>query len=92
MKTCPASFLEAQSASFLLSTLNSFRVYWRSPAPAAHDLILVEVGGKHPGQMPICGQHEETEVQGDRINSPNSELTNWTQESYPGHVDPDPYT
>ena len=51
-------------------------VCWRSPAPAAHDLILVEVGGKHPWQMPICGQHEEAEVQGDRIKGPKSELTN----------------
>ena len=38
----------AQSASFLLSTLNFFRWCWRSAAAAACDLILVEGDGKHP--------------------------------------------
>ena len=38
----------AQSASFLLSTLNSFRRCWRSAAAAAYYLILVEIDGKHP--------------------------------------------
>ena len=44
--TCPASPLplpRAQGASFLLSTLNSFRGCARSAAAAAHDLILVEI-------------------------------------------------
>ena len=27
---------------------------WRSVAAAAHDLILVEIDGKHPCQVPIC--------------------------------------
>ena len=31
-----------------------FRECWSSAAAAAHDLILVEVDGKHPGQVPIC--------------------------------------
>ena len=43
-----------QSASFLLSSLNSFRGCWRSAAAAAHDLILVEVDGKHSWQVPVC--------------------------------------
>ena len=44
----------AQSALFLLSTLNSLLGCWRSAAAAAHNLILVEGDGKHPGQVPIC--------------------------------------
>ena len=48
-------FPETQSASFLLSTLNSFRGCWRSATSVACDLILAEVDGKHPWQMPICG-------------------------------------
>ena len=47
-KTCPYQFPETQSASFLLSTLNSFRRCWRSAAAAAYYLILVEIDGKHP--------------------------------------------
>ena len=39
-------FPRAHSASFLLSTLNSFQGCWKSAAAAAHDLILVEVDGK----------------------------------------------
>ena len=54
LKTCPASFPRAQSASFLLSTLNSFRELWRSAAAAAHDLILVEVGGKRQFVVDTC--------------------------------------
>ena len=45
----------AQSTSFPLSTLNSFRECWKSEAAAAHDLILVEVDGKQSWQVPICG-------------------------------------
>ena len=33
-------FSQVQSASFVLSTLNSFQCCWRSAAVAAHDLIL----------------------------------------------------
>ena len=44
----------AQGASFLLPTLNSFMGCWRSAAAAAHDLILAEVDGKYPCQVPIC--------------------------------------
>ena len=54
-KTCPCQFPETQSASFLLSTLNSFRGCWRSATAVACDVILAEVDGKHPWQMPICG-------------------------------------
>ena len=54
-KTCPCQFPETQSASFLLSTLNSFRGCCRSATAVACDLILAEVDGKHPWQMPICG-------------------------------------
>ena len=39
-------FLWAQSTSFLLSTLNSFRRCWRSAGAATHDLVLEEVDGK----------------------------------------------
>ena len=51
LKTCPASFLPlpaslSTGASFLLSTLNSFRECQRSAAAAAHDLILAELDGK----------------------------------------------
>ena len=53
-KACPASFLEHR-ASFLLSILNSFRECWRSAAAAAHELILVEIEGKQPQQVPIYG-------------------------------------
>ena len=45
LKTCPASFPRAQSASSLLSTLK-FRERSRSAAAAAHDSILVEGGGR----------------------------------------------
>ena len=55
LKTHPASFPGTQGASFLLSTLNSFRGCWRSAAAAAHDPIFVEADGKHPGQVPIGG-------------------------------------
>ena len=55
LKTCAASFLGAQSASTLLSTLNSFGGSWRSAAAAAHDLILVKVDGVHSWQEPVCG-------------------------------------
>ena len=45
----------AQSASFLLSTLNFFRQCWRSAAAAARELILVEGDGKHPSvQLLSC--------------------------------------
>ena len=47
----------AQSASFLLSTLNSFRGCWRSAAAAAHDSILMEVDDKHPWEGPVCSWH-----------------------------------
>ena len=50
-------FPPAQGASLMLSTLNSFRGCWRSAAALAHDLILVEVDGEHPGQVPICTWH-----------------------------------
>ena len=43
----PPVFLRAQSASFLISILNSLRGYWRSTAAVAHNLILVEIDGKH---------------------------------------------
>ena len=55
LKTHPASFPGTQGASFLLSTLNSFRGCWRSAAAAAHDPIFVEADGKRPGQVPIGG-------------------------------------
>ena len=55
LKTCPACFSRAQNVAFLLSTLNSFKGCWRSAAAVAHDLILVEVDGKHPRQVPIRG-------------------------------------
>ena len=45
----------AQSTSFLLSTLNSFRECWKSEAAAAHDLTLVAVDGEQSWQVPICG-------------------------------------
>ena len=43
-----------QGALFLLSTLNSLGACGRSASAAAHDLILVEAGGKGPWQVPIC--------------------------------------
>ena len=51
LKTCPASFLSlpaslSTGASFLLSTLNSFKECQRSAAAAAHDLILAELDSK----------------------------------------------
>ena len=46
LKTCPNRFLGAECASFLLSSLGSFKGCWRSAAAAVHDLILVEVDGK----------------------------------------------
>ena len=46
-------FPRAQSASFLISTLNSFQGCWKSAAAAAHDLILVEVDAKCQWQVPI---------------------------------------
>ena len=58
-KTCPCQFPETQSASFLLSTLNSFRGCWRSATAVACDVILAEVDGKHPWQVPICGGQAE---------------------------------
>ena len=45
------------SASFLLSTLNSFKGCWRSAAAVALNLILVETDGKQPQQVPVCGWH-----------------------------------
>ena len=49
-RPCPLG----QSTSFLLSTLNSFRGCWKSASAAAHDLILIEIDGKGPWQVPIC--------------------------------------
>ena len=46
LKTCPTSFPWAQSASFLVPTLNSFRECWKSAVAAASDLILIEVDDK----------------------------------------------
>ena len=34
-----------------------FRGCWRSSAAAAHDLILVELDGKCPWEVPICSWH-----------------------------------
>ena len=59
-QTCPFQLPETQNASFLLSTLNSFRGCWRSATTVACDLILAEVDGKHPWQMPICGWQNVT--------------------------------
>ena len=43
-----------KSDSLLLSKLNSFKGCWKSAAAAKHDLIFVEVDGKHPQQVPVC--------------------------------------
>ena len=55
------------SASFLLSTLSSFRGRWRSAAAVAHDLILVQVDSKCPWQVPICGWHLQGPDLGSRL-------------------------
>ena len=50
--------LPTESAHFCSLPWTLFSGCWRSAAAAAHDLILVEVGGKHPWQVPICSwQH-----------------------------------
>ena len=80
LKSCPAIFLGKQSASFLLSTLNSFGACWRSAAAASQDLILVEIDGKHPRQEPICawrvfnGNHQ-TQTREERIMNCQANLT-----------------
>ena len=48
---------QVQSASFLLLPCTSFREWWRSATAAAHNVILVEVDGKCPWEMPICNWH-----------------------------------
>ena len=49
----------AQSASFLISTLNSFQEVLKISSWAAHNWILVELDGKCPWQVPICSWHEQ---------------------------------
>ena len=57
LKTCPASFLGEQSASFHFCSplCPPSEGCWKSATIAAHDLILVEVDGKHLWQVPACG-------------------------------------
>ena len=62
-KGLSCQFPGAQSASFLFSTLKSFRGCWRSAAAEAHDLILVEIEGKQPWQLPIGGWQTSLELQ-----------------------------
>ena len=54
LKISSDSFSRAESASFLLSTLNSLQAVLKVIGAVAHDLILVEVDGKCPWQVPIC--------------------------------------
>ena len=44
-------FSGAQTASFLLSIMNSSMGCWKSAVAVVHDLILVGINGKNPQQV-----------------------------------------
>ena len=75
LKTCSDNLPQSTEGFFFWSpSWTPFRGYWRSAAAAAHELIFVELDGKHPWQVQICSCLVVTQI----LSEAKGRSMNWS--------------